>query len=119
MRQHISERTIARAKEPGFNEEGWAELAELLDTQKFRRMSKDRPPIAWENYPPILTNWAAKTEFWYRFKRVTEAGNLVFLELEEHTRPRGGEETVEHTMSTFEFDDNGKIIGFAVYFMVH
>ena len=51
---------------------------------------------------------------------INDQMGIVFLELEEHTRPLGGgKETVEHTMSVFEFDERGKIVGFAVYFMVH
>lgn len=114
----ISAAIIEQAKEPGFTEAGWDELGGLLDTGSFQRKSKDRDPIGWEDYRPILTNWALRTDFRYRFKRLTLAGNLVFLELEEHATPLGGTASVDHTMTVFEFDAIGRIVAVEVYFMI-
>ena len=115
----INASLIARSKQPGFDaEREFEELAVLFDTERFRRKSKDRAPIDWPNYRPILSNWAAKSSFWYKFKRATQVGHLAFLELEEHITLAGAEERVEHTLTAFEFDDAGKMIAVEVYFMI-
>ena len=111
----VMERTVEAAKEPGFNEAGWDELAALLDTAKFQRVGNDKAKMGWQVYRGLLTGWATTTDFWAEFHRISEVGNVVFLELTEHNIPRGGAESVVNSMSVYEFDAAGKLIHLDIY----
>lgn len=111
----IIERTVGKAKEPGFTEAGWDELAALLDVGRFERVGNDKVAMGWEVYRGLLMQWATTTDFWSRFRRISEVGNLVFLELEEHNTPRGGEESVVNSLTHYEFDDAGKLVHLDIY----
>ena len=111
----IIERTVRAAKEPGFTEAGWDELASLLDVGKFERVGNDRVAMGWEVYRSLLTMWATTTDFWSEFHRISEVGNLVFLELTEHNTPRGGAESVVNSCTLYEFDEAGKLVHLDIY----
>jgi hypothetical protein len=108
-------RTVDAAKAPGFDESGWDELASLLDTARFERVGNDKVAMGWDVYRGLLTIWGTTTDFWSEFRRVSEAGNRVFLELTEHNTPRGDAESVANSCTVYEFDDAGKIIHLDIY----
>lgn len=109
------ERTVRAAKEPGFTLSGWAELEAMLDVDRFERVGNMMERQTWPQYRDLLTRWAGSTEFWSRFRRITEAGNLVFLELEEHNTPKDGPESVVNSVSVYEFDAAGKLVHLDIY----
>ncbi len=111
----VMERIVVAAKEPGFTEAGWDELAALMDVAKFRRVGNDKAEMGWEVYRGLLTMWATTTDFWAQFHRISEVGKVVFLELTEHNIPRGGKESVVNSMSVYEYDDAGKLIHLDIY----
>ena len=41
----VMERTVERAKQPGFTEAGWDELAALMDTASFQRVGQTAQPL--------------------------------------------------------------------------
>lgn len=112
------ERTVEAAKDPAFTLAGWAELEALLDVARFERVGNMMERQTWTEYRDLLTRWAGATTFWARFRRITEAGNLVFLELEEHNTPKDGPESVVNSVSVYEFDDAGKLIHLDIYLQV-
>ena len=59
----IIERTVKVAKEPGFTEAGWDELAALL-SDDFERVGNDKVRMGWPVYRGLLTKWATTTDFW-------------------------------------------------------
>lgn len=111
----VIERTVRAAKEPGFTEAGWDELAALLDTDRFERVGNDKVAMGWAVYRGLLMQWATTTDFWSEFHRISEVGNLVFIELTEHNTPRGGAESVVNSLTTYEFDDAGKLVRLGIY----
>lgn len=115
----IIERTVRAAKEPGFTEAGWDELAALLDVAKFERVGNDKVAMGWDVYRGLLMKWATTTDFWSEFRRISEAGNLVFLELTEHNTPTGsvggGAESVVNSCTLYEFDAAGKLVHLDIY----
>ena len=111
----IIERTVKAAKEPGFTEAGWDELGALLDVAKFERVGNDKVAMGWDVYRGLLMQWATTTDFWSKFRRISEVGNLVFLELEEHNTPRGGAESVVNSCTLYEFDAAGKLVHLDIY----
>ncbi len=111
----VIERTVRAAKEPGFTEAGWDELAALLDVETFERVGNDKVAMGWEVYRGLLTMWATTTDFWSEFHRISEIGKLVILELTEHNTPRGGAESVVNSCTLYEFDDAGRLVHLDIY----
>jgi len=111
----IIERTVRAAKEPGFTEAGWDELAALLDVETFERVGNDKVAMGWDVYRGLLTMWATTTDFWSEFHRISEVGKLVILELTEHNTPRGGAESVVNSCTLYEFDDAGRLVHLDIY----
>ena len=113
----IIERTVKAAKAPGFTAAGWSELEALLSAD-FTRTGNDRVTMGWDVYRGLLTGWATTTDFWSEFRRISQAGNLVFLELTEHNTPSsagGGAESVVNSLSLYEFDAAGKLRHLDIY----
>ena len=107
-------RLMDEAKQPGFAQENWAPLAALVDTARFTRVGNFKEVMNWEEYTAFLTSWAAGAEWECSFKRITEQGNLVFLELEERSRV-GGHTSIVNSLSLYEFDHDGRIVHVDVY----
>lgn len=82
----LMKRMVDEAKQPGFSAESWGPLAELIDTENFVRVGNFKEVMNWQEYVAFLTGWASSSEWDCSFKRVTESGNTVFLELEERSR---------------------------------
>jgi hypothetical protein len=110
----LMKRLVDEAKQPGFTAESWAPLAELIDTTNFVRVGNFKEVMNWQEYVTFLTNWATSSEWECSFKRVTEAGNVVFLELEERSRIGDFSNSV-NSVSVYEFDAGGKITHIDVY----
>ena len=116
----VIERIVRAAKEPGFDANGWDELAALLDTDKFERVGNDKVARGWAGYrDELLTPWATSTDFWSEFRRITEVGKLVVLELTEHNTQRsglgGGAESVVNSCTLYEFNDAGQLVHLDIY----
>jgi hypothetical protein len=105
---------VLRAKQPGWSEECWAPLAELVDTANFERIGNFKEVMNWPDYVAFLTGWAAGCEWEGSFKRITEAPNLVILELEERVR-MGDFSSAVNSVSVYEFNDAGKIVHLDIY----
>ncbi len=102
------------AKEPGFTEANWAPLAELVATEEFERVGNFKEVMNWSEYTGFLTAWAASSQWDASFKRVTEAGGRVYLELEE-TSSVGDFESVVNSLSVYEFDEADRIAHIDLY----
>ena len=109
------ERAVAAAKQPGFGEDGWAEVEAMIDVAAFERVGNFMERQNWPEYRAMLTQWGTTTAFWSKFRRISETGDLVFLELEEHNTPAGGAETVVNSLSLYEFGDAGKLVRLHIY----
>ena len=69
----------------------------------FERVGNFKETMAWDDYMTFLAAWMPTADWACSFKRITEAGNLVFLELEE--RAGGG---AVNSASIYEFDESGQ-----------
>lgn len=93
----------------------WAPLAEFIDTDHFERIGTYMEAQNWHQYAEMLTGWANSVDsFETTVKRITEAGDLVYFEIEERHFFAGNAHTV-NSMTVFEFDDDTKIRNVAVY----
>jgi hypothetical protein len=107
-------RLVTAAKEPGFGVEGWAPLAELVAVDEFLRVGNFKEVMNWQEYTSFLTNWATSAEWDCTFKRISETGDVVFLELEERSK-MGAFESVVNSLSVYEFNPAGLIKRIDVY----
>jgi hypothetical protein len=105
---------VARAKEPGYSREDWAPLTGMIAVKEFERIGIYRETMTWEDYLDFMVPWATWKDFDTRLRRVTEAGNLVFFEVEEH-HIKDGNTSIVNSMNVYEFDDEGKICHLDVY----
>ena len=110
----VMKRLVDGAKQPGFSVESWSPLVELVAIDEFERVGNFKEVMNWQDYVGFLTNWAMSSEWECSFKRITEAGNVVFLELEERSRI-GEYSSVVNSVSVYEFNSNGKIRHIDVY----
>ena len=110
----LMKRMVDEAKEPGFTVDSWGPLAELIDTENFVRVGNFKEVMNWQDYIGFLTSWASSSEWDCSFKRVTEAYNVVFLELEERSQIGTFSNSV-NSASVYEFNDAGKITHIDVY----
>lgn len=107
-------RLVKEAKQPGFSAESWAPLAELIAVEDFVRVGPFKEVMNWAEYVEFLTNWAKSSDWDCSFKRISEAGDTVFLELEERSQI-GDFSSVVNSASVYDFDASGKITYVAVY----
>ena len=107
-------RLVKSAKAPGFSTRSWAPLADLVAVDDFVRIGPFKEVMNWAEYVEFLTNWAKSSEWDCSFKRISEAGDVVFLELEERSQI-GDFSSVVNSASVYEFNAEGKITYIAVY----
>lgn len=105
---------VTAAKEPGFDVSGWAALGALVAVEDFVRVGNFKEVMNWQEYTSFLTNWAASAEWDCSFRRITQAGDVVFLELEERSRV-GTFESIVNSMSVYEFTADNLIRRIDVY----
>ena len=105
---------VARAKQPGYGRHDWAPLTAMIAIEKFERIGIWRERMTWNDYLDFMVPWAQSKDFDTRLRRITEAGNLVFFEIEEH-HIKGDGVTIINSMNVYEFDDDGKICRLGVY----
>jgi hypothetical protein len=110
----IVARVLASAREPGFSVASWAPLAALIDTDRFERIGNFKDVMTWTEYAEFLTRWAPDAQWDCSFKRISEAGDLVVLELEERA-VTNGVTTAVNSLSVYEFDDDDRIHHVDVY----
>ncbi len=110
----LMKRLVDSAKQPGFSVDSWAPLAELVAVEEFERVGNFKEVMNWEEYVGFLTNWAPSSDWECSFKRITETGNTVFLELEERSRT-GEFSSVVNSVSVYEFNEYGKLRHLDIY----
>ncbi len=104
---------VAESKNPGFAADRLDELAAFVDVDDFERVGPFKDAMSWPEYAAFLASWMPTAEWDCSFKRITETGNLVFLELEE--RLGGDARSAVNSASVYEFDDAGKLRHLDVY----
>lgn len=105
---------VDESKTPGFDPTRWGEMGAFLDTGNFERVGNFKEVMDWPSYRDFLAGWAPHAEWECSFKRVTEQGNLVLLELEERTT-MGGMQNAVNSLSVYEFDDGQRIRHLDIY----
>jgi hypothetical protein len=107
-------RLVDGAKETDFSAGDWAPLADMIAVEEFERVGNFKEVMDWQQYLDFLTSWARSSDWECSFKRITESGDTVFLELEERSRV-GDYHSVVNSVSVYEFNAAGKIRHLDIY----
>jgi len=110
----IMKHMVDNAKQPGFSAASWAPLEQLVAIDEFERIGNFKEVMNWQDYINFLTSWATAAEWECSFKRITEVGHVVFLELEERSR-FGDFSSIVNSASVYEFNSAGKIRHIDIY----
>lgn len=110
----VMKRLVVEAKQPGFSDESWAPLADMVAVDEFERVGNFKEVMNWPEYVGFLTSFATSTDWDCSFKRITETPDLVFLELQERIEI-GDFTSVVNSLSVYEFDGAGKIRHLDIY----
>ena len=93
--------------------EDWEPMSRYLSPD-FKRVGAYLEELNYADYCDFLTGWAAGCEWEGSFKRITEAPNLVILELEERVR-FGDFTSAVNSISVYEFNASGKLVHLDIY----
>src|SRR5207302_39653 len=85
------------------------ELAELVDVENFIRVGKHGEEMRWDDAVALMHRHIAMPHD-YTLRAVTEAGDRVFLELEEFLE-HDGQKMAFNSVYIYTFDRTGKIGG--------
>lgn len=110
----LMKRMVDDAKQPGFGIDSWAPLTAMVAVDEFERVGNFKEVMGWNDYIEFLTRWAPNAEWECSFKRITEHGNMVFLELEERSKFAGRSNAV-NSMSIYDFNEAGKLRHLDIY----
>ncbi|WP_026240059.1 hypothetical protein [Parafrankia discariae] len=110
----LMKKLVDTGREPGFSVESWAPVAELVAVDSFERIGPFKEIMNWPEYAAFLTQWARTSTWECSFRRITEAGDVVLLELEERSTV-SGISTAVNSATVYDFDPDGRISHLAVY----
>ena len=95
-----------RARQPGFTSDAWQELAQGVAIDDFSYIGRDKTALRWPDFLDRIDRWSRVTDFVSVVERVEPGGNLVFLQLDEHSTTAAGSRQLT-TMTIFDFDAAG------------
>lgn len=91
--------------------EGWDALLPLIDAERFVRRGNERAAMNWPVYCAMLDQWDGQSRVYEKhLHRATEAGNVVYLDLDERNVANDGKETTLRSISIYEFDEADRIV---------
>lgn len=112
---YTMKRILDDAKTPGFTDEQWGPLADLVNIDRFERVGNFLEVVRWdEHYVPLLSAWARATDWNFEIRRLTEGPNYAIQEMHEYAQYPDRYEAY-NSVSVFEFDDAGKIVHLDIY----
>jgi hypothetical protein len=111
----VMKRLVDSAKiDPKFSPDSWGSLAEFVDTKTFERVGTWKEVVRWPNYTRLLTDWALRSEWYPRVRRVTEHNGVVFLELSEVGKYAQMTDSI-YSMSVYEYNTDKKLHRLDIY----
>jgi hypothetical protein len=102
-----------RTADPAFTFACWDELAELVDTERFVRVSRHGEAMDWTEAVALMQGVVGVPKH-YTLRAATETGDRVILEMAERTT-RDGAPYPFDSVYIFSFDPAGRITRLEVY----
>lgn len=105
----------------GQSDQGWDALLPMIDAARFVRRGNEREQqMDWPTYRAMLDQWQGGSGTYEKhFYRATEAGNVVYLDLDERSVGKDGSATTLRSISIYEFDEADRIIAVDVCMGFH
>ena len=103
----------AKGRAPDYSPDEWFGLKDFV-TDDFERIGNFKEVMTLGDMVGFLQAWSPTQHWEGSFKRVSECGSVVFLELEERVGEGDGQ-TAVNSVSVYEFDAAGKIRHLDVY----
>ncbi|MEW9856583.1 hypothetical protein [Novosphingobium sp. M1R2S20] len=105
----------------GTTDDDWDVLVPMIDTDRFVRRGNERDQeLRWPAYRELLVQWKAvggiydKTLF-----RASQAGDVVYLDLDERSERPDGTVNTLRSISIYAFDDQDRIVSVDVCMGFH
>ena len=112
---YVMKDILDQAKLPGFTDDYWAPLADLVNIERFERVGNFLETVRWDaQYVPLLSAWARATDWNFDIRRLTEGQNYAIQEMHEYAQYPDRYEAY-NSVSVFEFDEAGKIVHLDIY----
>ncbi|HEX7856685.1 MAG TPA: hypothetical protein VF503_23650 [Sphingobium sp.] len=105
----------------GTTDEGWDALLPLIDAERFVRRGNERnQEMDWLTYRAMLDQWDGQSGLYEKHLfRASEAGNVVYLDLDERSVATDGKESTLRSVSIYEFDEADRIVAVDVCMGFH
>jgi len=112
---YVMKGILDQAKLPGFTDDHWAPLADLVNIEKFERVGNFLEVVRWDaQYVPLLSAWARATDWNFEIRRLTEGPDYAIQEMHEYAQYPDRYEAY-NSVSVFQFDAAGKIVHLDIY----
>lgn len=104
----------------GQTDETWDALLPLIDAERFVRRGNERTEMDWPTYRAMLEQWQQHSgKYEKTLHRASEAGNVVYLDLDERATAKDGSVGALRSISIYEFDDADRIVSVDVIMGFH
>lgn len=104
----------------GVTDETWDALLPLIDAERFVRRGNERTEMDWPAYRAMLEQWQEHSgKYEKSLHRASEAGNVVYLDLDERATAKDGSVGSLRSISIYEFDDSDRIVAVDVIMGFH
>ncbi|MEO6715756.1 MAG: hypothetical protein ABIM50_00695 [Novosphingobium sp.] len=102
-------------------DESFDSLLPLIDSARFVRRGNERDEeMDWPTYRAMLEQWDGGSGAYEKHLfRATEAGNVVYLDLDERSVAKDGAESSLRSISIYEFDEADRIVAVDVCMGFH
>ncbi len=105
----------------GTGGESFDAMLPLIDADRFVRRGNERDEaMNWPDYRAMLEQWnGASGKYVKLLHRATEAGNVVYLDLDEFSTAKDGAVSSLRSISIYEFDEADRIVAVDVCMGFH
>ena len=105
----------------GTADQSFDSLLPLIDPARFVRRGNERDEeMDWPAYRAMLEQWdGGSGAYEKQLHRATEAGNVVYLDLDERSVSKDGAESSLRSISIYEFDEADRIVAVDVCMGFH
>lgn len=105
----------------GTSTEGFDAILPLIDPARFVRTGNERDQtMDWPTYRAMLEQWdGGSADYRKNLYRATEAGNVVYLDLDEFSTAKDGSKSSLRSISIYEFDEADRIVSVDVCMGFH
>ena len=105
----------------GTSTEGFDAMLPMIDPARFVRTGNERDQtMDWATYRAMLEQWdGGSADYKKTLHRASEAGNVVYLDLDEFSTGKDGSKSSLRSISIYEFDEADRIIAVDVCMGFH